>query len=146
MLYSAGEDINPEKLRRGKTYQYELSFRNPLEDVIAVQLDVYSPFESQTSESTETAVDPPPWTVQASATRFSVKPYDDVDMIDDGLLEDPRKADSDSKAGTLQSSGLVRQKGNETVIALRLEISLGEGKKSKKNGKKKTPVEVSFIS
>lgn len=146
--------VDPEKLVSGKTYDYELSFKNPLEDVIAVHLTVVQP--SRLHSDAKSA--PSPFTILLSTTRFTVKPFDDVDIIDEDLLGDPRSIDEAESRGTHDDhedafvanssssgasggassiqhrsarrkgweKGVLRKQGNETVIALRLEVPSSE--------------------
>lgn len=161
---SQAEQQGIDALDRGRTYEYELCFRNPLEDVIAIQLSIAQAVKTpaadaskgtgEASTSSSSAISPS-WSVRLSTSKFSVNPYDDVDgVIDDDLLSDPRKrgaietaealstddlfADHDEDQGgeaaakgrrsgiagrgaQTRRRGIVRKKGNETVIALRLE-------------------------
>ncbi|CAO1627759.1 unnamed protein product [Parajaminaea phylloscopi] len=105
---AAGEDrrvvVENSALQRGRTYDYELSFKNPLEDVISIHLALFSPTRKRRhsshagSQPPQRATPKAPWQVRASATRFTVKPFDDVDaVIDDDLLDDPRTRTASSK-------------------------------------------------
>lgn len=161
---SQAEQQAIDALDRGKTYEYELCFRNPLEDVIAIQLSIARAGETsatnaskgtgEASPSSSGAISPS-WSVRLSTSKFSVNPYDDVDgVIDDDLLSDPRKrgtteaadalgtddlfADHDEDQGgetavkgrrsgiagrgaQTRRRGIVKKKGNETVVALRVQ-------------------------
>lgn len=175
----SGNEIS--KLRRGRTYEYEVSFKNPLEDVISIHLSLIQPARRAHRPSRETngrKRPRAPWFVRASAHNFKVKPFDDVDIvIDDDLLDDPRTRAASRLSGDVDfpdeddeeyedltdnpdegngektstqtpavgsggsrlparlqlgkrfglstnglQRGIVRQKGNETVIALRVSI------------------------
>lgn len=167
---AAGDMIsNPEKLRSGKTYDFELSFKNPLEEMIAVRLHVAQPTASSQTST-------PPFNVLLSTHRFTVKPFDDVDIIDEELLSDPRDDDVSGGAGggggagagggavnedhedafgaaTSSSSstaktkrrawekGVLRKQSNETVIALRCEVR----EDALAEGRKARDVEVSEV-
>ncbi|CAO1631043.1 unnamed protein product [Sympodiomycopsis kandeliae] len=156
-MIGGGETIlDPEKLKFGKTYNFELSFKNPLEDVIAVHLIVVQPPSKRiqdkkesgaTDEQEEDTLPTPAWSISLSTSRFTVKPFDDVDIIEEELLGDPRSSDPDddlegsanSRAGlgddheeafTSSSKkrkgwekGVLKKHSNETVIALRLQVS-----------------------
>lgn len=129
--------LDSEKLSKGKTYEYELSFKNPLEDPIAVHLTLVCPSNT-------------PGRILLSTTRFTVKPFDDVGIIDEELLSDPRRSGGEEDDGapadegqdyeeafvsatTTTTSrhrrrkgwekGVLRKQSNETVIALRLDLT-----------------------
>lgn len=137
-----------ERLCSGKVYDYELAFANPDFNPIAVQIAVVQPTTATSTLNDtvkaggEEAEAPKPiWTVQPSATRFSVKASDDMDIIDADLFGDLGLADEDddleeeaeegsgSAGGTKRGkrglgAGVLRKEGNRTVIALRLEVGL----------------------
>lgn len=156
---STAKDEQPtedsERLRSGRVYDYELSFANPDFNPIAVQIAVVQSTAAMSKSNDtvkaggEEAEPPKPfWTVQPSATRFSVKASDDMDIIDADLFGDLGLADEDddleeeaeegsgSGGGTKRGkrglgAGVLRKEGNRTVIALRLDVGLHAAEASK---------------
>ncbi|PWN23640.1 hypothetical protein BCV69DRAFT_309521 [Microstroma glucosiphilum] len=159
-----------ERLRTGKVYDYELTIANPDFNPIAVQIAVVQPMEASlnTHDTLKAGVDEaeakkPIWTVQPSATRFSVKASDDMDVIDADLFGDLGLADEDDDleeeaeegsgpvGGTRRGkkglgAGVLRKEGNRTVIALRLEVGVHAAEAAKSEREVEFALKVTFTS
>ncbi|PWN29266.1 hypothetical protein BDZ90DRAFT_230163 [Jaminaea rosea] len=150
----AGVGAGMEHLARGGEYEYELAVRNPLEEAIRVRLT--------TGGGGGHGAVAQGWNARLSTSRFTVKPFDDVvDVIDSDLLGLGRGDEEDDEAGfedvedieegqdnagdgkqqqqqQAGSRGVIRRKGNETVVALRLSVG------AQASGEVEVPLRVTF--